>query len=92
MVVIDLMETRLYGNQALVNVLYAFCSKWLTQIFVDCNRFSKVCTISLAAHLQDNSRPKSPTEVETKRKLQQFTVSGWLIIKGGSSDSEKRKL
>ena len=31
---------------------------------------------SLAARLQDNSRPKSPTKVETKRKLQQFTVSG----------------
>ena len=47
---------------------------------------------SLAARLQDNSRPKSPTKVETKRKLQQFTVSGWLIINGGASDSEKRKL
>ena len=34
---------------------------------------------SLAARLEDNSRPKSPTKVETKRKLQQFTVSGWLI-------------
>ena len=45
---------------------------------------------SLAARLQDNSRPKSPTKVETKRKLQQFTVSGWLIINGGASDSEKR--
>ena len=47
---------------------------------------------SLAARLQDNSRQKSPTKVETKRKLQQFTVSGWLIINGGASDSEKRKL
>ena len=47
---------------------------------------------SLAARLQDNSRPKSPTKVETKRKLQQFTVSGWLTINGGASDSEKRKL
>ena len=47
---------------------------------------------SLAALLQDNSRPKSPTKVETKRKLQQFTVSGWLIINGVASDSEKRKL
>ena len=47
---------------------------------------------SLAARLQDNSRPKSPTKVETKTKLQQFTVSGWLIINGGTSDSEKRKL
>ena len=47
---------------------------------------------SLAARLQDNSRPKSPTKVETKRKLQQFTVSGWLIINGGASDSEKGKL
>ena len=45
---------------------------------------------SLAARLQDNSRPKSPTKVETKRKLQQFTVSGWLIINGGASHSEKR--
>ena len=44
---------------------------------------------SLAARLQDNSRPKSPTKVETKRKLQQFTVSGWLIINGGARDSEK---
>ena len=32
---------------------------------------------SLVAHLQDNSRPKSPTKIETKRKLQEFTVSGW---------------
>ena len=47
---------------------------------------------SLAARLQDNSRPKSPTMVETKRKLQQFTVSGWLIINGGARDTEKRKL
>ena len=37
---------------------------------------------SLAARLQDNSRPKSPTKVETKRELQQFTVFGWLIING----------
>ena len=37
---------------------------------------------SLAALLQDASRPKSPTKVETKRKLQQFTVSGWLIMNG----------
>ena len=42
---------------------------------------------SLAARLQDNSPPKSPTKVETKRKLQQFTVSGWLIINGGASIS-----
>ena len=48
---------------------------------------------SLAARLQDNSRPKSPTKVETKRKLQQFTVSGWLIMNGGESGNEKiRKL
>ena len=47
---------------------------------------------SLAAFIQDDSRPKSPTKVETKRKLQQFTVSGWLIINGGASESEKRKL
>ena len=47
---------------------------------------------SLAARLQDNSRPKSPTKAETKRKLQQFTGSGWLIINGAVSDSEKRKL
>ena len=46
---------------------------------------------SLAARLQDNSRPKSPTKVETKRKLQQFTVSGWFIINGGASDREKKK-
>ena len=37
---------------------------------------------SLAARLQDNSRLKPPTKVETKRQLQQFTVSGWLIIGG----------
>ena len=37
---------------------------------------------SLVARLQHNSRPKSPTKIETKRKLQQFTVSGWLIING----------
>ena len=35
---------------------------------------------------------ESPTKVETKRKSQQFTVSGWLTINGGASDSEKRKL
>ena len=34
----------------------------------------------------------SPTKVEAKRKLQQFTVSGWLIMNGGESGSEKRKL
>ena len=32
-----------------------------------------------------------PTKVETKGKLQQFTVSGWLIINGGASDSEKKR-
>ena len=31
---------------------------------------------SLAARLQDNSRPKLPTKIERKRKLQQITVSG----------------
>ena len=46
---------------------------------------------SLAARLQDNSSPKSPTKVETKRKLQQFTASGWLIMNGGESDSEKKE-
>ena len=46
---------------------------------------------SLAARLQDNSRPKSPTKVETKRELQQqFTVSGWFIMNGGESGSKKR--
>ena len=44
-----------------------------------------------AARLQDNSRPKSSTKVETKRKLQQFTVSGWLVMNGGESGSEKKK-
>ena len=29
---------------------------------------------SLAAQLQDNSRPKAPTKVEAERKVQQFTV------------------
>ena len=43
---------------------------------------------SLAARLQDNSRPKSPTKVETKSNLQQFTVSGWLIMNGGESGNE----
>ena len=43
------------------------------------------------ARLQDNSRPESPTKIETKRKLQQFTVSGWLIINGGESGSEQIK-
>ena len=47
---------------------------------------------SLAACLQDNSHPKSPTKVETKRKLQQFTVSGLLIINGGVRDCEKKTL
>ena len=47
---------------------------------------------SLVARLQDNSRPKSPTKIETKRKLQQFTVSGWLIINGRESGSEQIKM
>ena len=46
---------------------------------------------SLAALLQDNSRPKSPAKVETKRKLQQFTVSGWLIMNGGETGNEEKK-
>ena len=46
---------------------------------------------SIAARLQDNSRPKSPTKVETKRKLQQFTVSGWLIMNGGESGNQKKR-
>ena len=46
---------------------------------------------SLAARLQDNSRPKSPTKVETKRKLQQFTVYGWLIMKEGESGNEQKR-
>ena len=45
---------------------------------------------SLAARLQNNSRPKSPTKVETKRKLQQFTVSRWLIMNGGESGNGKK--
>ena len=47
---------------------------------------------SLVARLQDNYRPNSPTKVETKRKLQQFTVSGWFIINGGESGSEEIKM
>ena len=47
---------------------------------------------SLAARLQDNSRPKSPTKAERKRKLQQFTVSGWLIMNGGESGNEKKNV
>ena len=46
---------------------------------------------SLAARLQDNSRPKSPTKVETKRKLEQFTVSGWLIMNGGESGNQEKE-
>ena len=45
---------------------------------------------SLAARLQDNSRPKSPTKSRAKRKLQQFAVSGWLIMNGGESGNEKK--
>ena len=44
------------------------------------------------ARLQDNSRPKLPTKIETKRKLQQFTVPGWLIINRGESGSEQIKM
>ena len=44
------------------------------------------------ARLQDNSRPKSPTKIETKRNLQQFAVSGWLIINGEESGSEQIKV
>ena len=47
---------------------------------------------SLVARLQDNSHPKSPTKIETKRKLQKFTVSGWLIINGGESGNEQIKM
>ena len=47
---------------------------------------------SLAARLQNNSRPKSPTKVETKRKLQQFTVSRWLIMNGGESGNGKKNV
>ena len=46
---------------------------------------------SLAARLQDNSCPKSPIKVETRRKLQQFTVSGWLTMNEGESGNEKKK-
>ena len=46
---------------------------------------------SLAARLQDNSRPKLPTKEETKKKLQQFTVSGWLIINGERVIGKKEK-
>ena len=45
---------------------------------------------SLAARLQDNSRPKSPTKVKTKRKLQQFTVSGRLILNREGSRNGKK--
>ena len=46
---------------------------------------------SLAARLQDNTRPMSPTKAETKRKLEQFIDSGWLIMNGGESGNEKKK-
>ena len=45
---------------------------------------------SLHARLQDNSHPKSPKKIEAKRKLLQFTVSGWLIMNGGENGSEKK--
>ena len=52
----------------------------------------RFCTRTcLLLSLQDNSHPKSPTKVETKRKLQQFTVSGWLIMNGGEGGNEKKK-
>ena len=38
------------------------------------------------------TRQLSPTKIETKRKLQQFTVSGWLTINGGESGNEKNTL
>ena len=41
--------------------------------------------------LQDNTRPKSPTKVETKRKLQEFTVTEWLIMNRGESGNEKKE-
>ena len=58
------------------------------------SQFSRFFSLnySLTARLQDNSRPESPTKVETKRKSQQFTVSGWLIMNGGESGREKRNL
>ena len=46
---------------------------------------------SLAARLQENSRPKSPSKVETKRKLQQFTVSGRLIMNGERVEMNKKE-
>ena len=79
-------------------------SEWtFTKLWQSCSdAHLKICPIaifafyslnySIAVCLQDNSRPKSPTKVETKRKLQQFTVSGWLIMNGGESGNEKRKL
>ena len=45
----------------------------------------------LAARLQNNSRPKSITKVETKRKLQQFSVSGWLIMNRERVEMKKKK-
>ena len=30
------------------------------------------------------------TKVETKRKLEQFTVYGWLIMNGGESGNEQK--
>ena len=53
---------------------------------------STLASVSKWISVKVNSRPKLPTKVETKRKLQQFTVSRWLIIKGEASDSEKGKL
>ena len=47
---------------------------------------------SLAARLQKNSRPRSPTKIETKRKLHQFTVSEWLIMNGERVVVKKEKL
>ena len=35
---------------------------------------------SLVARLQDNSRPKSSTKVETKRKLQQFRPDSYVVL------------
>ena len=42
--------------------------------------------------LKDNSRPKSPTKVKLKIKLQKLTVSGWLIMNGGEIGNEKGKM
>ena len=97
---LDFIDSDNFQGQRSVNVLKYSSFTKLWQSYSDPHpKISPIAIFafyslnySLVACLQDNSRPNLPTKVETKRKLQQFTVSGWLIINGGESGSEQIKM